>query len=81
LTRKHAPEPCYLTTFDEQRFIQLTRDGDYDAFNRLVAEYQSSGASKPRSSDPSNATDASPSAPATAQAKHSSQHAPSYGGS
>jgi DNA-directed RNA polymerase specialized sigma24 family protein len=30
-----------LTTFDEQRFIQLTRDGDYDAFNRLVVEYQS----------------------------------------
>ena len=31
----------FLTTFDEQRFIQLTRDGDYDAFNRLVVEYQS----------------------------------------
>ena len=30
-----------MTTFDEQRLIQLTRDGDYDAFNRLVAEYQS----------------------------------------
>ena len=29
-----------MTNFDEQRFIQLTRDGDYEAFNRLVAEYQ-----------------------------------------
>ncbi len=29
-----------MTTFDEQRLIQLTRDGDYDAFNRLVVEYQ-----------------------------------------
>ncbi len=29
-----------MTNFDEQRFIQLTRDGNYDAFNRLVAEYQ-----------------------------------------
>jgi RNA polymerase sigma-70 factor (ECF subfamily) len=29
-----------LTSFDEQRLIQLTRDGDYDAFNRLVIEYQ-----------------------------------------
>ena len=32
--------PDLLTSFDEQRFIQLTRNGDYDAFNRLVAEYQ-----------------------------------------
>jgi len=40
LCRKHAVEPDYLTNFDEQRFIQLTRDGNYDAFNRLVAEYQ-----------------------------------------
>jgi len=29
-----------LTSYDEQRLIQLTRDGDYDAFNRLVIEYQ-----------------------------------------
>jgi RNA polymerase sigma-70 factor (ECF subfamily) len=29
-----------LNNFDEERFIQLTRDGDYDAFNRIVAEYQ-----------------------------------------
>tara|TARA_A100001037_G_scaffold5627_1_gene5561 strand:+ start:3739 stop:4323 length:585 start_codon:yes stop_codon:yes gene_type:complete len=29
-----------LTSFDEQRLIQLSRDGDYDAFNRLVVEYQ-----------------------------------------
>ena len=29
-----------MTNFDEERFIQLTRDGDYDAFNRIVAEYQ-----------------------------------------
>ena len=29
-----------LATFDEQRLIQLTRDGDYDAFNRLVIEHQ-----------------------------------------
>jgi len=29
-----------MTSFDEQRLIQLTRDGDYDAFNRLVVEYQ-----------------------------------------
>ena len=29
-----------MTDFDEQRLIQLTRDGDYDAFNRLVIEYQ-----------------------------------------
>ena len=28
-----------MTNFDEQRFIQLTRDGDYAAFNRIVAEY------------------------------------------
>jgi len=28
-----------LTSFDEQGLIQLTRDGDYDAFNRLVVEY------------------------------------------
>ncbi|MCX8276741.1 MAG: sigma-70 family RNA polymerase sigma factor [Dehalococcoidia bacterium] len=30
-----------MTTIDEQRLIQLTRDGDYDAFNRLVIEHQS----------------------------------------
>ncbi|MDA1280303.1 MAG: sigma-70 family RNA polymerase sigma factor [Chloroflexi bacterium] len=29
-----------MTEFDEPRLIQLTRDGDYDAFNRLVAVYQ-----------------------------------------
>ena len=29
-----------MTSFDEQRLIQLSRDGDYDAFNRLVVEYQ-----------------------------------------
>ncbi|MBP39279.1 MAG: sigma-70 family RNA polymerase sigma factor [Dehalococcoidia bacterium] len=29
-----------MTSYDEQRLIQLTRDGDYDAFNRLVIEYQ-----------------------------------------
>jgi hypothetical protein len=30
-----------ITSFDKQRLIQLTRDGDYDAFNRLVVEYLS----------------------------------------
>lgn len=38
--RTHGQGPELLTNFDEQRLIQLTRDGDYDAFNRIVAEYQ-----------------------------------------
>lgn len=29
-----------MSTTEEQRLIQLTRDGDYTAFNQLVAEYQ-----------------------------------------
>jgi len=29
-----------LNTTEEQRLIQLTRDGDYTAFNQLVSEYQ-----------------------------------------
>ena len=41
LNRTRRAEPHILTNFDEQRFIQLTRDGDYDAFNRLVVEYES----------------------------------------
>ncbi|MGB1749541.1 MAG: RNA polymerase sigma factor, partial [Dehalococcoidia bacterium] len=29
-----------MNTTEQQRLIQLTRDGDYAAFNQLVAEYQ-----------------------------------------
>jgi RNA polymerase sigma-70 factor (ECF subfamily) len=39
MSRREFPEST-LTSFDEQRLIQQTRDGDYSAFNRLVAEHQ-----------------------------------------